>query len=167
MFSDTILVALGANLPSAAGAPPEATVRAALRDLAGLPGLRLVAASRLWRTRAEPPGSPDYVNAVARLEGEIAPERLLAALQAIEAEAGRDRPFVNAPRTLDLDIIGMGPLVRAAPDPIIPHPRAHLRHFVLRPLAEVAPDWVHPGTGQTAAQMAQALPPVAMAPLSV
>ena len=68
----------------------------------------------------------------------------MAVLQTIEADAGRVRGAPNAPRTLDLDIIAMGNLVRAAPDPILPHPRAHLRAFVLAPLADVAPGWVHP-----------------------
>ncbi|WP_431285245.1 2-amino-4-hydroxy-6-hydroxymethyldihydropteridine diphosphokinase [Humitalea sp. 24SJ18S-53] len=167
MQTDMILVALGANLPGPDGATPEATLAAAVGALGRLPGLRLVGVSQFWRTPSEPPGSPDYVNAVARLAGDAVPEALLAALQAIEAAAGRVRHHINAPRTLDLDIIGMGGLVRDLPDPVIPHPRAHLRRFVLVPLAEVAPDWVHPQTGLTAAAMTEALPPVAMSPVVV
>ncbi len=80
----------------------------------------------------------------------VDPAGLLAQLLTIEAEFGRQRAEVNAARTLDLDLIAMDDLVRAAPDPILPHPRAHLRRFVMAPLADVAPDWVHPIFGETA-----------------
>jgi 2-amino-4-hydroxy-6-hydroxymethyldihydropteridine diphosphokinase len=140
-----------------------------------LPGLRLAALSRWYRTRPEPPlpGVPDFVNGVARLEGEVAdPAALLAALHAIEAGAGRRRPFPNAPRTLDLDLIAVGGMVRAAPDPVLPHPRAHLRRFVLEPLADVAPGWRHPVLGRSVEALlaglpgprAEPLPPDAAAP---
>jgi 2-amino-4-hydroxy-6-hydroxymethyldihydropteridine diphosphokinase len=82
----------------------------------------------------------------------------LGALQALEAEAGRRRSTPNVARPLDLDIIAMGGLVREAPDPILPHPRAHQRLFVLMPLAEVAPGWVHPVLGQTVEALIAALP---------
>ncbi|PZW51167.1 2-amino-4-hydroxy-6-hydroxymethyldihydropteridine diphosphokinase [Humitalea rosea] len=167
MRSDMILVALGANLPGPDGAPPAVTLTRAVAALEALPGLRRVTLSRFWQTPSEPPGSPDYVNAVLRLAGEVEPVALLAATQAIEAAAGRIRPWLNAPRTLDLDLIAIGDLLRAAPDPILPHPRAHLRRFVLVPLAEVAPDWRHPVTGATAAEMLALLAPVAMRPLVV
>lgn len=162
-----ILVALGANLPGPDGAPPAVTLARAVAALEALPGLRRVALSRLWQTPSEPPGSPDYVNAVLRLEGEAEPAALLAATQAIEDAAGRIRPFVNAPRTLDLDLIAIGDLLRPAPDPVLPHPRAHLRRFVLVPLAEVAPEWRHPVTGATASEMLALLAPVAMRVLVV
>jgi 2-amino-4-hydroxy-6-hydroxymethyldihydropteridine diphosphokinase len=144
-----ILIALGANLAGPHGEAPLATCRAAVEALRGLPGLRLQAVSRWWRTAPVPPsGQPDYVNGVAWLEGEAEPAALLARLQAIEAAAGRPpvggARGVNAARSLDLDIIAIGDLVRAAPDPVLPHPRAHLRAFVLAPLAEVAPGWLHP-----------------------
>jgi 2-amino-4-hydroxy-6-hydroxymethyldihydropteridine diphosphokinase len=84
---------------------------------------------------------------------------LLAALQALEMAAGRQRPFPNAPRTLDLDLISLDDIVRPVPDPVLPHPRAHLRRFVLLPLADVAPGWRHPGLGQGIAEMLAALPP--------
>ena len=86
------------------------------------------------------------------------PPPLLAALQALEARAGRRRSVANAARTLDLDIIAMGTLVREAPDPILPHPRAHARRFVLLPLADVAPGWVHPVLGMTVEALIAALP---------
>ncbi len=158
-----ILIALGANLPAADGASPLATCRGAAEALRGLPGLRLQALSRWYLTApvlrpGAPRVQPPYVNGVARLEGWMEPEVLLARLQAIEARAGRVRGPVDAPRTLDLDIIAMDGLVRDAPDPVLPHPRAHERAFVLRPLLEVAPDWVHPRLRRTAAELLATLP---------
>ncbi len=147
-----ILVALGANLPGLDGAMPLETCQRAALALDGLPGLRLRALSRWWRTAPIPPGSgaPDYVNGMALLVprepgcGMPDPAGLLAQLQAMEARFGRVRGQPNAPRTLDLDIIAMAGMVRDAPDPVLPHPRAHLRAFVLGPLLDVAPGWVHP-----------------------
>lgn len=154
-----IFVAVGANLPGPDGAPPIETCRAAVAALDALPGLRLRGLSRWYRTAPLPPsGQPDYVNAVAHLSGAAEPVALLAALQALEARAGRLRGAANAARTLDLDIIAMGSLMRAAPDPILPHPRVHERQFVLMPLADVAPGWVHPILGQTAEALIAALP---------
>jgi 2-amino-4-hydroxy-6-hydroxymethyldihydropteridine diphosphokinase len=162
---DTV-VAIGANLPGRDGAAPLATCRAAAAALDGVCGLALVATSRWWETAPEPPdpGSPWYVNGVVRLHGAADPLALLTALQAIEAEAGRERPYPNAPRTLDLDIIAVGDLIRAAPDPVIPHPRAHLRRFVLEPLREVWPGWTHPVTGDTVEALLSALPAAPMRP---
>ncbi len=162
-----ILVALGANLPGPSGESPLATCRAAVEALRGLAGLRLQAVSR-WYVTAPVPASdqPDYINAVVRLEGEADPAGLLARLQAIEIAGGRVRGAANAARRLDLDIIGIGGLLRAAPDPILPHPRAHLRGFVLAPLCDVAPGWVFPGIGRTAADLLAALPAPGAAMLS-
>lgn len=146
MAAERALVAIGANLPRADGAPAIDTCRWAAGRLAEVPGMRVAAVSSWWASAPIPPdpGAPDYVNGVALLEGETTPETLLAALHALEAEAGRARPYPNAPRVLDLDLIDLGGRVRAGPDPVLPHPRAHLRAFVLRPLAEVAPGWIHP-----------------------
>lgn len=154
-----ILVALGANLPGPDGRAPLETCRAAAAALDALPGLRLVALSRWYRTPPDPPsGQPWYINAVARLAGAADPAALLAALHVLEAAAGRVRPgAANAARPLDLDLIAIGGLVRAAPDPVLPHPRAHLRGFVMAPLAEVAPGWMHPLLGRTAAALAAEL----------
>jgi 2-amino-4-hydroxy-6-hydroxymethyldihydropteridine diphosphokinase len=146
---DAILVAIGANLPGPDGTGPLAACRAAAAALDTLPGLRLRGLSRWYATAPVPPSEqPDYVNGVSHLCGVIDPGVLLAALQEIEARAGRVREVPNAARTLDLDIIAMGGMVRMAPDPVLPHPRAHLRAFVMVPLADVAPGWVHPVLGR-------------------
>ncbi len=144
-----LLVAIGANLPAPQGAPAVSCQRA-VEALAQLPGLRLVRVSSWHVTAPQPPsGQPDYVNGVALLDGTPTPQALLEALQAIERRFGRERSVANAARTMDLDIIAMNGLVRDAPDPVLPHPRAHQRGFVLLPLREVAPAWVHPRLGLT------------------
>lgn len=155
-----ILIAIGANLPDHAGAHPLVTCRAAAEALRGLPDLRLVALSRWYATAPVPPsGQPDYVNGIARLEGHAGdPAALLARLHAIEAQAGRVRGVPNAARTLDLDLIDVDGLVRDGPSPILPHPRAHERAFVLRPLADVAPGWCHPRLGRTVEALLAGLP---------
>ncbi len=139
------MIAVGANLFSSDGASPPQTCEAALRTIARLPGLSRPVRSRWYSSAPVPPsGQPRYVNAVLRLEATMAPDALLAALHHIEQEAGRLRSVPDAARVLDLDVIDMGGLVRTAPDPILPHPRAHTRGFVLYPLRDVAPGWVHP-----------------------
>jgi 2-amino-4-hydroxy-6-hydroxymethyldihydropteridine diphosphokinase len=167
-----ILIGIGANLPDRGGAAPLATARAAAVRLDTLAGLRLVALSRWYLTEPIPPnGQPPYVNAVALLgiwpaAAEPEPAALLAALQALEAAAGRQRGERNAARPLDLDIVAMGAggqMVRYAPDPVLPHPRAHLRAFVLVPLLDVAPDWVHPVLRQSARALLSDLPPQGIA----
>jgi 2-amino-4-hydroxy-6-hydroxymethyldihydropteridine diphosphokinase len=164
-----ILISIGANLPGPDGVPPLETCRRAAVALDALPGLRLRGLSRWFATApvlpAETPGAAQqqaYVNAVAHLAVEpgeaIDPAVLLQRLMALEAAAGRVRGAANAPRVLDLDIVAMGDLVRRAPDPVLPHPRAHERAFVLVPLAEVAPGWVHPVLGWNVGALIAALP---------
>jgi 2-amino-4-hydroxy-6-hydroxymethyldihydropteridine diphosphokinase len=131
--------------------------------LDSISGMGLVGLSRWFSSAPVPPsGQPPYVNAVAMLRVDagvaVDPALLLARLMDIEAACGRERGAPNAARTLDLDIIGIGDLVRDAPDPILPHPRAHLRAFVLVPLADVAPDWVHPVLGLSASALLARLP---------
>jgi 2-amino-4-hydroxy-6-hydroxymethyldihydropteridine diphosphokinase len=162
-----ILIALGANLPAPDGSAPLETCRRAAVALDTLPGLRLRGLSRWYLTTPIPVSEQaDYVNAVAHLEGDVEPAALLAALQAIEAAFGRRRSAANAARCLDLDIIAIDAVVRAAPDPILPHPRAHERGFVLLPLADLAPGWVHPRLQLPVAELIAALPPQGIRPLS-
>lgn len=162
-----ILIAIGANLPGPAGATPLVVCRAAVEALRGLPGLRLAGVSHWYETAPLPPaGQPMYVNGVARLEGDADPAWLLARLHAIEAQAGRRRGVRNAARTLDLDLIDHHGLIRDAPDPVLPHPRAQDRAFVLIPLADVAPEWRHPRLGRWVADLIAALPPQDIRPLA-
>lgn len=153
-----ILVALGSNSNGPWGSPEE-TVERALRRL-DQGGIRLMRASRLVVTA--PFGvtdQPDFVNAVAEIETALGPEALLAALHAIEREAGRERTLRWGPRTLDLDLLDHHGAIRHAPPPVLPHPGIAERIFVLAPIAEIAPQWRHPGTGLTAAEMLERLDP--------
>lgn len=157
------LIGVGANLPAPDGTSALETCKRAVAMIDLLPGIHLTALSRWYLTAPVPPsGQPDYVNAVASLTIEPGtmndPAELLARLMEIENDCGRVRSVPNAARTLDLDIIAMDDIVRCAPDPILPHPRAHLRAFVLAPLLDVAPDWVHPVLGRTAASLLADLP---------
>jgi 2-amino-4-hydroxy-6-hydroxymethyldihydropteridine diphosphokinase len=140
-------VALGANLGD-----PASTLRAAFGALANLPESRIVRCSSLYRTA--PVGivdQPEFVNAVARLETTLAPESLLDALLDIERRFGRQRAEKNGPRTLDLDLLLYDHRVLELPRLTLPHPRLHLRAFVLLPLAEIAPDLHLPGRGYISA----------------
>jgi 2-amino-4-hydroxy-6-hydroxymethyldihydropteridine diphosphokinase len=138
-------IALGGNLGDRA-----ANLNAALTALGGLRGVRLLERSSFHETApvGGPPGQPAYLNAAAAIETELAPESLLAALLSVEADLGRERSVRDAPRVIDLDLLLHGDLVRNDLDPLLPHPRMHLREFVLAPLAEVAPEAVHPTTGR-------------------
>ena len=140
-------VALGANL-----ADPTTQVRAALAALATLPQAQLLRASSLYRTA--PVGiahQPDFINAVAALETTLAPLALLDALFAVEGQIGRRRDFHHAPRTLDLDLLLYDAQMMASTRLCLPHPRMHLRAFVIAPLLEIAPDCRIPGRGTAAA----------------
>lgn len=172
-----ILIALGANLPSEVGGPAE-TLRAALGELGAL-GLAPVAVSRFYRTPAFPAGAgPDYVNAAARIEAAMPPTKVLSTLHKVEAMFGRERLKRWGQRSLDLDLLAVEDLVlpdtathaewrdlppetqqSVAPDQLIlPHPRLQDRSFVLVPLMDVAPDWVHPALGLSVRKMCEARP---------
>ena len=148
-----VFVGIGANL-----AQPRLTLDAAQWALRRLPGVRGFRASSLYRTSPVDAAGPDFLNAVASFETPLAPHALLAALQHIEHRFGRERPYRNAPRTLDLDLLLYGAILEGAHAPdggrmisgralSVPHPRAHERAFVLDPLAELWPDAVIPGHG--------------------
>ncbi len=148
----TAFVALGSNLGDS-----RAILNAAMARLQTLSGAPLLRSS--FHTTAPvdcPPGAPDFVNAVAGLAvraGET-PESLLARLRALEKEFGRQpKKTLNEPRPLDLDLIAFGDEIRATVELILPHPRAHLRKFVLQPLAEIAPDLVLPGQSKPVAEL--------------
>jgi 2-amino-4-hydroxy-6-hydroxymethyldihydropteridine diphosphokinase len=132
-------IALGANLGDAA-----ATVRSAFSALAALPQTTLLRQSSLYRTAPVDSSGPDYINAVAEIATTLAPLALLHALQAIELAAGRERPYRNAPRTLDLDLLLYGDATLDLPELTVPHPRMGERAFVQVPLAEIAPQRVSP-----------------------
>ncbi|CAN7729717.1 2-amino-4-hydroxy-6-hydroxymethyldihydropteridinediphosphokinase [Pseudorhodoferax sp. LjRoot39] len=140
----TAFVGLGGNLGDA-----RAAVLWALAELDRLPGTRLVRASSLYRSAPVDAGGPDYVNAVAKLATHLAPLDLLDALQALELQAGRERPYVNAPRTLDLDVLLYADRGLELPRLTLPHPRMWQRAFVLRPLAEIEPGLVPQGALET------------------
>lgn len=139
---ERMFVGLGANLGEA-----RQTVLRALDDLTRLPETCRVACSALYRSAPVDAIGPDFVNAVAELRTGLSPMALLQALQAIEQASGRQRPYRNAPRTLDLDLLLFGQRQMADPELTLPHPRLHLRAFVLRPLLDLAPDLRHPVLG--------------------
>lgn len=160
-----ILIAIGANLPGSQGQTALENCQAAVDAVKSIQGLTFKSQSNWYRTAAIPASDqPDYCNGVIRMDGEINPAALLAALHEIELGAGRVRSVVNAPRTLDLDIIDMNSAIRAVPAPILPHPRAHLRAFVLRPILDVAPDWLHPTFQRPVTSLLVDLPPQQIQP---
>ena len=142
-------IGLGANLGDA-----RATLDAAIQALESLPETRVRAVSSIYRSAPVDSSGPDYLNAVALLDTRLAPLVLLAELQRIELVHGRERPYYNAPRTLDLDLLFHGEQRMTTPTLVLPHPRMHERAFVLRPLAELAPALTIPGHGAVAELLA-------------
>ncbi|MEM9551173.1 MAG: 2-amino-4-hydroxy-6-hydroxymethyldihydropteridine diphosphokinase [Pseudomonadota bacterium] len=172
------LIALGANLTSPVGTPI-LTLRKAMKSLHYNAGV-IRSVSRFFRTPCFPAGAgPDYVNATIGIETELTPDALLAALHGVESAFGRARKERWGQRSLDLDLLALGDSVlpdrqthaewrelapemqiKAVPDRLVlPHPRLQDRAFVLVPLADIAPDWTHPVTGETVRVMLDRLPP--------
>ena len=136
-------IGLGANLGDA-----RATLQAALTELALLPHTVLRNSSSIYRSAPVDSSGPDYLNAVAWLDTRLDPHTLLAELQRIEQAHGRERPYHNAPRTLDLDLLLYADQHIHSTTLTVPHPRLHERAFVVRPLAEIAPERLVPGFGR-------------------
>ena len=132
-----VWVGLGANLGER-----EQALHEALHAMARWPDTRLVNVSALYASAPIDAGGPDYLNAVALLRTMLPALEVLQRLQSIEQGAGRERPYRNAPRTLDLDILRYGNAELDTPTLTVPHPRMAERAFVLRPLAEVSPTLV-------------------------
>ena len=135
----TAYVALGANLGDA-----RAAVLQAFEALASWPGIEVTGRSALYRTAPHEAQGPDFINAVARIDTRLSAPDVLDALQAIENQAGRLRPYVNAPRSLDLDLLFYGDACLHSPRLTLPHPRWRERAFVLYPLADLWPQRVSP-----------------------
>ena len=145
----TAYVALGANLGDAV-----ATVRQAMRDIGAISGVTVTRRSSLYRTGPIESSGPDYINAVLEVSTVLTAPDLLAQLQQLEQGARRQRPYHNAPRTLDLDLLRYGGARIDSAQLTLPHPRMGLRAFVLVPLAEVAPGLVSPQALQAVSDQA-------------
>jgi 2-amino-4-hydroxy-6-hydroxymethyldihydropteridine diphosphokinase len=151
----TAFVGLGANLGD-----PLRALQEALAGLGRLPSTRLVRSSRVYRSAPVDAGGPDFMNAVAELETGLGAPELLSQLQRLEQAAGRQRPYRNAPRTLDLDLLLYGDARIESAALTVPHPRMRERAFVLLPLRELAPHLVAAADlAAVAGQRITALPP--------
>jgi 2-amino-4-hydroxy-6-hydroxymethyldihydropteridine diphosphokinase len=154
-WDQAVVIALGSNLK---GSYPSLKIllETALQAF-DIEGLNIVRRSSWWRSAAWPdPTGPEYLNGVAIVETALDPQGVLDALRRIERKFGRERTERNAARTLDLDLIAYGHSLQNAPGLTLPHPRAAERRFVMGPLAEIAPEWRHPITGETAEALAAA-----------
>lgn len=143
-----IYIGLGANLPGRFGGPEE-TIHRAYEQLESR-GIKVVKKSNIWFTAPVPydPDQPWYRNSVVAVSTQKTPITLMQILLEIEEKFGRIRTYKNAPRTLDLDLLAYDSLCANTPDLIVPHERMHQRAFVLNPLKEIEPDWIHPVTGE-------------------
>ena len=154
-WDEAVVIALGSNLPGRFDSC-ETLLEGALATLDEA-GLKVIARSGWWRSAAWPDRSdPPFLNGVALVETTLDPGATLAMLHDLEDAFGRQRALPNAPRTLDLDLIAHGrTLSEGEAGPVLPHPRAHERLFVMGPLAQIAPDWRHPRFGETARSLAE------------
>ncbi|MFQ5501472.1 MAG: 2-amino-4-hydroxy-6-hydroxymethyldihydropteridine diphosphokinase [Phycisphaerae bacterium] len=157
MVSETrheAFIGLGSNLGRR-----KKNIAAALNALQSTREIEVIASSGLYET--EPEGGPEnqarFINSVARIGTILDAERLLAVCQHIEDSLGRKRTIRWGPRTIDLDVLSFDDEIRAEPDLTLPHPMMHERVFVMRPLAELAPDWVHPVLERTAQSILESL----------
>jgi 2-amino-4-hydroxy-6-hydroxymethyldihydropteridine diphosphokinase len=153
MNEDAVLIALGSSLEGGFDSS-EALLEAALDNFPAA-GFKVVQRSSWWRSASWPdPALPDYLNGLVIVETRLSPREALQALHGLEATFGRRRDGLNGPRTLDLDLIAHGRAVISVEGLELPHPRAARRRFVMGPLAQIAPDWVHPVLGETARALA-------------
>lgn len=153
----SIFIGLGANLHSDFGWPHQ-TLAAARREMAAA-GIEIKAVSSTWLTAPVPVSDqPWYHNEVVVVETVLSPELLLDFLQMIENDFGRVRTVRNAPRIIDLDLIAYHDVVIHQAKLTVPHPRMHQRAFVLKPLQEIAPDWVHPVLCKPISELVAELP---------
>ncbi len=142
-------IGLGANLGNAV-----CTLQQAIQDIAALPGVMLQAVSGFYGSKPVAATGPDFVNAVMQVKTQLSAEQLLKILQTLEHQAGRERPYQNAPRTLDLDLLLYGDVCIESAHLTVPHPRMLERAFVLVPLAEIDSAWAQ-AADQVAAQPGQ------------
>jgi len=155
-----IVIGLGSNLPGRDGAPPAETLKLALARLSDC-GVEVIAVSPFYKSEPVPKSDqPWFVNAVAQIETELGPEDLLTRLHEVEEVFGRARRIRNEARILDLDLLDYQGQVTPNPraGPVLPHPRMQQRRFVLKPLADLAPEWRHPVLGKSAKELLDEVP---------
>jgi len=154
-----ILVGIGSNLRSSEGSLPKENCLEALRRLS-LKQVRIISTSSFFESEPIPDvRQPWYINLVIAVKTNMPPLILMGCLLAIELEMGRKRTFTNGPRVIDLDLLAYNNKILNDVGLIIPHPRMYERAFVLKPLAEIAPDWLHPSTGKHINQLIEDLKP--------
>ena len=152
-----ILIGLGANLEGIYGAPEDALQKC--HKLFASIDVNIIKSSNIWKSAPVPVSDqPWYKNSVCIVETGLSPHDLLSALANIEDKAGRIRAEQNAARTLDLDILSYNDEIINDKHLILPHPQMHSRAFVLYPLREIAPDWVHPILNKSVDEMLAEMP---------